>query len=70
MMQEHPLVTSMLLKKDKRLKPGAPVLGEALSAIDGSSLCRLERYFAILSTIGTYDFCHFAGPGVSRASII
>jgi hypothetical protein len=38
-------------KKGKRLKPGAPVLGEALSAIDGSSLSRLERYFAILSTV-------------------
>jgi len=38
-------------RKKKRLKPGAPVLGEALSAIDGSSLGRLERYFAFLSTV-------------------
>ena len=38
-------------KKGKRLKPGAPVLGEALSAIDRSSLGRLERYFAFLSTV-------------------
>ena len=38
-------------EKGKRLKPGAPVLGEALSAIDGSSLGRLERYFAILTAV-------------------
>lgn len=57
-------------EKRKRLKPGAPVLGEALSAIDRSSLGRLKRYFAFLSTVWTDYFCHLAGAVISRAAII
>ena len=37
--------------EDLRLKPGAPVLREALLTVNGPSLGRLERYFAFLSTV-------------------
>ena len=33
------------------LEPGAPVLREALLAIDRSSLGRLERYFALFTAV-------------------
>jgi hypothetical protein len=41
------------IKRDTigKLEPGLSVLREALLAIDRSSLSRLERYFAIFSTI-------------------
>jgi hypothetical protein len=38
-------------KRVMNLEPGAPVLREALLAIDRSSLGRLERYFALFTAV-------------------
>ena len=49
------------------------MLGEALSTIDGSSLGRLERYFALLSAVRTNGLRHFTGaaevPGTAEISV-
>lgn len=57
-------------EKKRELEPGTPVVRKAILAIDRSSLCRLKRYFTILTTVCTDYFCHFTGSEISRAAKI
>jgi len=47
--------------------PGFSVLREAVAAIDGSALGRLEGNFARFAAVGTYRFMELAGAILERA---
>lgn len=48
-----------------KLEPGLAVLWQAFLAIHWATFGWLKRYFALFSTIGTGDLCHFTWAGVS-----
>ena len=51
------------------LKPGLPVLLEAVLAINRPAISRLERYFTFLLTFGTGCLCHFSGATIPSAAV-
>lgn len=66
--EEHALRIFNWWTNTSVLKPGLPVLLEAVLAINRPAFRRLERYFTFLLTIGTGCFRHFSGARIPAAT--